>query len=198
MNFESELEIANEFRKSLDSRMGNIVIPGNPRSRLFNGFYHLASEHFCSLVHLLNLNFFASAGALLRSQYEATVRGLYFQDFSSKKALNNFISGKCNTTLAGLVGQISSQLDKEKGSSFYILFKKLETLMNEFNHGGMEQIDRRFTETEMTNNFSEKDKHLIVTISLLLIRVSTTCALNAAGKEDEAKIIIDEVLSDNP
>ncbi len=78
-----------------------------------------------------------------------------------------------------------------------MLFKKIEILMNKLSHGGMEQINRCFTETEMVTNFSEKDKCLLVIVSLLLIRVSTTCALNAASKEDEAKALINEVLSEN-
>ncbi len=172
--------------------MGGIVITGEARARLFNALYHLSLEHFCSLTHLLNKDLNASAAALLRPQYEATIRGLYFQEYATDKAIGKFISGESVPTMATLVGAITTELDKRKGSSFYLFFGKMEDMMNEFTHGGMHQVNRRFSESELISNYNEATKLILVATSLIQARLAVICALNAAGKEDDAqKILID-------
>jgi len=195
MNYKAELRKANIFRESIDSLMEGIEIPGNVRSRLFNGCYHLSLEHFCSVIHLLNLNFYASAAALIRPQYEATVRGMYFQDFATDKAVKNFLSGDSNPTLATLVGNITTELESSKESAFYRFFKKIEGLMNDFSHGGIQQINKRYTSTDLVNNFSEKDKFVLVSTALVSAQLAVTCALAAAGKEKESTDLLLNIVS---
>lgn len=192
MNFEAELRKANIFRESLDFKMKGIVIPGDIKSRLFNGYYHLSLEHFFSVMYLLNHKFYASAAALLRPQYEAAVRGGYFQDYATDKAIEKFISGKSSPTLSTLVGDISTKLESAKESSFYRFFKKIEVSMNEFTHGGIYQINRRFTQSDLANNFSEKDKLVLASTSLVIAQLSAACTLSAAGEKQAAL----EILSD--
>lgn len=193
MNFESELQKANEFRKSIDSKMEGILVSGDIKSRLYNGYYHLSLEHFCSTIHLLNNRLYASAAALLRPQYEAAVRGMYFQDFATDKSIDRFTSGESSPTLSTLVGNISTELESCKESAFYRFFKHMEDLMNEFTHGGMYQINRRFTSSDLVNNFSEKDKLLLATATLAIARLSATCALAAAGNKQRAVEILSDV-----
>ncbi|WP_444910411.1 DUF6988 family protein [Microbulbifer sp. TRSA005] len=193
MNYKEELNKANNFRIKINTITNGIVIPGNARSKVSSAYHHLTLEHFCSLIHLLNLNLYASSAALLRPQYEASMRGIYFSDYASDKALKNFISGEKKPTLGTIIGDITSKLEKKKESPFCRFFSSIETMMNEFTHGGMDQVNRRFTESELINNYSEKDKFILVSASLSLAKISFTCTLNTAGRKSELATLFPEV-----
>ena len=190
MKYECELQKANEFRESIDVIMSGVEVAGSARARLFNAYYHLSLEHFCSIVHLLNLGFYAAAAALLRPQYEAVIRGIYFQDFASDKALKKFIDGDSAPKLSILVGQISKELESEKDSAFHRYFGLAGGLMNEFTHGGIPQINRRFSSNSLVNNFSDKDKYFLAATTLVIARLSVTCALSAAGRKQAASEVL--------
>lgn len=177
------LEKAHKLRWAIDEYLPGLVVPGEKRARLFYGFMHLSLEHFGAISVLLESRFSASAAAMLRPQYEAVIRAIYFYEYAEEKAVNSFLAGKEPVRIADMINIIEAK--EGAGSNalrkFYDRFKKC---MNGFTHGGFAQIQRRFTEKDLMCNFSDQEQDSIGRVSLLLAEISAVCVASVAERHD--------------
>jgi len=192
MNKIEALDNASRLMGKVDSRMNGIVVERTFRSRLFNGFLHLSLEHFGSIVLLVRSGMVGSAAALIRSQYEALIRGLYFQDCASDNNVNSFIDGKSPISLYKMIEALENSFAVEN-NPLSSIYGGLKNKMHSFTHGGFEQIERRFTDEELINNFPEEEIVRLIQLSHILAIYSATLASAVAGKEDLASEFIAEI-----
>ncbi|WP_458576254.1 DUF6988 family protein [Aliamphritea spongicola] len=95
----SLLKKSKTLMTEIDVRMNGIVIPDGLRSKISFGLLHLSLEHFGSIITLINYNMSASAVALLRCQYEALIRSLYFDQCATEKSYMNLLIIKSKKAL---------------------------------------------------------------------------------------------------
>jgi len=192
MNKIEALDNASRFMDKIDSRMNGIVVEGTFRSRLFNGFLHLSLEHFGSIILLVRNGMVGSAAALIRPQYEALIRGLYFQDCASDSKVESFINGKDPISLYKMVESLENSFAVEN-NPLSSIYEGLKNRMHSFTHGGFEQIERRFTNEELVNSFPEEEIIKMIQLSKILAIYSATLASSAAGKDDLANEFVAEI-----
>ncbi len=190
MTIEDALNQAQLFLNSIDDNMNGIVLSGELRSRVFYSLSHLSLEHFGSIVILVKNNMNGSAHALLRPQFEAVIRALYFQECATDKEIEQFTSGKDPKGLYKMLEGLDKNLDSNSIINFYHLLKNE---MHAFTHGGFEQLKRRYTEKELISNFSEEQCKKLIILSRTLAGISATCAAAVAGREDIAEILLSEI-----
>lgn len=186
------LDNASRFMSKVDSKMNGIVVDGSFRSRLFNGFLHLSLEHFGSIILLVRGGMVGSAAALIRPQYEALIRGLYFQDCASDIKVESFVNGKDPVSLYKMVESIEKSFAVEN-NPISSIYEDLKNRMHSFTHGGIEQIERRFTNEELVNSFQEKETIKLIQLSKILAIHSATLAAAVAGKDDLANEFVAEI-----
>lgn len=186
------LENASRFMNSIDEKMNGIVIEGTFRARLFNGFLHLSLEHFGSIIQLVGSGMVGSAAALIRPQYEALIRGLYFQECASESRVESFVNGEDPITLYKMVESLDEafSIDNNPLSSIYAVLKNR---MHAFTHGGFEQISKRYSEDALVNSFSDEDSIQLIKLAHILAVYSATLACAVAGREDLAREFVREL-----
>jgi len=192
MNISERLVAAEQFMRAIDNKMDGLSLDGEVRSRIFNGFLHLSLEHFGSIVLLMRSRMIASAAALLRPQYEAVMRGIYFYECATENEVESFLHGKEPEKLYKMVGCIEEQFSIEKNplTNIYSVLKKE---MHSFTHGGFEQIHRRYTDTELVSNYSEDEKTRLITVSHILAIFAATFTAGVARRDDLAVDFVAEV-----
>ena len=133
-------------------------------------------------------------GYTTRSQYEALIRGLYFQECASDEKVESFVNGKDPRSLYKMVECIEEAfaIDNNPLSSVYSVLKRK---MHDFTHGGFDQISKRFTDQELVSNFSAEETVQIIRLSQMLALHSATFTTAVAGREDLALLFVAEVQS---
>lgn len=166
----------------IDERMNGIAVPGENRSRVFFGLLHLSLEHFGAIVVLSKQNLFASAAALLRPQYEATIRALYFHQCASESEITAFTSGKDPMSLKKMLDALEGKKISKEGT-FANFYQNTKQFLHGFTHGGFEQLSRRYTESELINSFKNNEIESIVASAQVLACLSACCASTVSGNE---------------
>ncbi len=185
MNIAESLETADKLMKLIDSRMEGIQFNNNLKSKITNGFLHLSLEHFGSIKLLIHSKMNGSAAALLRPQYESLIRGLYFYECAKEGELESFSGGREPIKLFKMVEKLESHYSIE-GNSIGKFYQKLKSKMHGYTHGGIEQLEHRYTENELVGSFSSAECVQLLTLSLYLAGIAASCAAIYLGRQDLA------------
>src|SRR5690606_15617963 len=110
VGLEDTLNKASQFMDEIDLRMNGISVPGTYRARVFFGLLHLSLEHFGSIVLLSKSKLYGSAAALLRSQYEVTIRAIYFYECSNDEEISSIVTGKDPKPLRKMLDKLETSL----------------------------------------------------------------------------------------
>jgi hypothetical protein len=194
MDKDTALDKAANLLNSIDEKMNGIPVEGTFRARLFNGFLHLSLEHFGSIIILIRNGMMGSAAALIRPQYEALTRGLYFQECATDEKVESFVNGKDPISLYKMVECLEEEFSIEN-NPLSAVYSVLKRRMHDFTHGGFNQISKRFTEHELVSNFSVEETVQIIRLSQILALHSATFATAVAGRDDLALQFVAEVQS---
>lgn len=122
-------------------------------NRVAASLLHLSIEHqkaICVLVGVGNVT--GSAFALVRPEFEAYIRGVWFNRCASEKQVNSFVAGN---DPAPLNEQIRS-IEKTQGFTHGALMmqkKQLWKHLNDYTHGGASQVKARNRENEIVSNY---------------------------------------------
>ncbi len=151
----------------------------NPRRRVAMGLLHLSLEHHQSILTLAKCNLIGSSFALLRCQFEAMLRGLWFLRCATDTDISKFIDGE---NLGLKVNTLISEVETIKGYQNGVLkrYKKGKWIaMNDYTHGGYFQIATRTQGDEVTGrNLSEHSIWLLTESSKLsLLSVLDLCLI---------------------
>lgn len=176
---------------AVDAKMNGLTVPGDIRSRVFFGLLHLSLEHFGAIVVLGKKQLYASAAALLRPQYEATVRAIYFSQCASESEVVAFTEGKDPITLKKMVDSLEKERVSKDGM-FINFYQNTKQYMHGFTHGGFEQLGRRYTDSELKNSFRDNEVEAIVRSGQVLACLAACCASATAGNNELAVEILEK------
>lgn len=130
------------------------------RARVSVSLLHLSLEHQKSISLLSgspgNLN--GSSLALLRPQFEAYVRGLWFNRCASEAEIDGFIKG----TEPPRINKLIEAIEKTPGFMHGELMHKKTSVwraLNDYTHGGVTQVKARNSGNQIIQNYSEE--HLL-------------------------------------
>jgi hypothetical protein len=159
-------DLAQEFNKQkeilrwLDSRE-KLPIPSNERSDICLICYDLAIEHHAAILLLYDAGLCGSMFALLRIQFEAQVRGQYFQFCASEKELVRFRKDK---DIGKNFGEMISATEKKISDDLKVLSnfkKKSYSFLNSFTHSGYQHLTRRMDEGGKVGAVNYSDQEVL-------------------------------------
>ena len=150
-----------ELDKSLKwMRESNALIEGisfetTKSKRVGVALFHLCLEHQSAIHLLVDNKVLGSALSMIRPQFEAFVRGVWFSHCATDEEIDAFINGGRPPGIRAQIKQIKSH-DESKGASLSHIIDKLWGSFNDYTHGGIIQVKARNTEGEITKNYSPK------------------------------------------
>ncbi len=145
--------------KWMDSKINNLEISSDDRTRLAAGCHDMAMEHQKSIVLLVANSLYGSAFALVRLIFEAYIRGVWLYRCAKKSEVEKFKRGKLDKTFKDF-GVLISEIEKVNGYEVGTLSQAKKTswkAMNSFTHSGFDQIVRRITESSIEPNYDEEE-----------------------------------------
>jgi len=137
--------------------MDGVGFPSSDRANISVSLLHLSMEHQRGIHTLVDKRFDGSAFALLRPQFEAFVRGLWFSRCSKDTDVSKFISGKEPPRIKQLIDDIE-KTDGYKNGALGRKKLKLWTYLNDLTHGGFFQVASRNSDGEIQGRY--RDEHI--------------------------------------
>lgn len=189
MNINEALIDAQKHIEMIDSKLDGLVLKGDLKSRIVYALRHLSLSHYSSFVLLMRSKKNASAAALLRPQYEALIRSLYLDECATDKEIEYFSNRKEPKKLYEMVKLLDAEWESKTMSNSY---RKLKNVMNSYTHGGIEQLEQRFTADELIENFSDAKRIQLLTLSKNYANITAYYAAVGLGREDLGNIFIND------
>lgn len=191
MNSDDALNKATQLMSSLDRKLDGLKVIGGIEARVSAALLHLSLEHFGAIVVLLQNQLNGSAAALVRVQYEALIRGMYFYQCASESEAEQFFSG----VQPPKIGLMIERLEKKPGFTsgvFSRVHLREWDAMNSYTHGGSAQVQRRYSGSDLANHYSGSDRLDILRAAKGMALVAATHAALACGSLEIAKELKEE------
>jgi hypothetical protein len=142
MPLEDALRQSHQWMRASLSLIDGLSFEATDRARVAVSLLHLCMEHQAGIYTLVAHNVEGSAFALLRPQFEAYVRGIWYHRCATNEQVAKFVGGAEPPKIAALVEAI----EKVPGLSDGELSKIKAGVWREFNdftHGGSIQVKSR-------------------------------------------------------
>lgn len=155
MPLDTVLAQSEQWMKGRVSLTDGITFEATNRLRVAVGLLHLSLEHQTGIHSLVNLGVIGSAFALLRPQFEAYVRGVWYHRCATDTQVSLFIGGEQPPRINVLIEEIErlEAFDEKLLSSTK---RQIWPNLNDFTHGGATQVKARCTVDEITQNYREE------------------------------------------
>ncbi len=162
MNLSDAIQKSAEWINKCNEQIDSVPLNSDEKTRVVAALFHLSLEHHGSIHQLVLLEHYGSAFALLRPQFEAHIRGLWFQRSATKEQLKSFTKDNEPPTINWLLQKIEEIPEFSEGvlSSFK---RKIWSVLCSFTHGGYVQVSWRMTSKEIKVDF--KEDHLVSLIT---------------------------------
>ena len=156
---------------------------GNERNRIAISLLHLSNDHQKGIHLLIDNELASSAFALLRPQFEALVRGLWFHRCATEKEIEKFLKKKEPPRINDMIQAIEETHAYSHGS-LSALKSKIWKLLNDFTHGGLAQVLARNTDEQIISNYSLEQMNALLDKSVdISLVASIETALIAENSE---------------
>jgi len=143
------------------------------RLRVSISLLHLCVEHQTGIHVLVEHGVIGSAFALIRPQFEAYLRGVWFHRCATDAQASCFLAGEEPPKVGVLIEAVQKLEGFEEGT-LGNLKKIIWRNLNDFTHGGAIQVRARNTMDEITSNY--RPEHIVG-----LLQSSVTLALLAGA-----------------
>lgn len=158
MELQSAIEKSEQWMVRSSSLVDGLEIDPSVRSRVAASLFHLCTEHQQAVHTLTNHGLLGSAFALMRPQFEAYVRGVWYHRCAPDSKLNSFIKGAEPPKISALLHDIGILPDFDNQSHLEIK-RAVWGVLNDFTHGGSFQVRARITANEIDKNY--KSEHIV-------------------------------------
>ena len=155
-----------------------IPINTDKRSRVAAALFHLSMEHHGSIHVLITKKHYGSAFALLRPQFEAFVRGAWFQNCASDEHLIEYMNNNEPPKINKLITEIESTPSYSE-NTLKEMKKNAWSSLCGYTHGGFSQVINRTKPTEVTNDYNDESIINLInqTSSITLITLAAIASL---------------------
>lgn len=145
---ENTKAMALDLEKALDS----LSIPKEDSCLIPALFYSVTIEHHRSIIELVERKLIGSAAALMRSLFEAYVKGLWFSKCGNENDFKKLRADKFEKTFKTLVEEIEAV----QGVGIGHVKDEYWKSMNSLTHSGLFQLGHRMSENAIVSNFSDE------------------------------------------
>lgn len=173
MVLESQIEKSAKWMKGCSSFVDGVNFETTNRLRVSISLLHLCVEHQTGIHVLVEHGVIGSAFALIRPQFEAYLRGVWFHRCATDAQVACFLAGEEPPKVGVLIEAVQKLEGFEEGT-LGNLKKSIWRNLNDFTHGGAIQVKARNTMDEITSNY--RPEHIVG-----LLQSSVTLALLAGA-----------------
>ncbi|MDP3700743.1 MAG: hypothetical protein Q8R72_07540 [Hylemonella sp.] len=145
-----------ELVRWIDENTSGIELPCDERSMLAIGCFDVALEHQAAIALLHSSALYGSALALLRSETESLVRGLWLLHCATQEDLDRFKRGKVKQEFQELIAAFEAKVGNGPGV-LSGLKERAWKAMNGFTHTGFLQVSRRHRPGLVQENYEEAE-----------------------------------------
>jgi|SoiMetStandDraft_2_1073263.scaffolds.fasta_scaffold60880_1 uncharacterized protein DUF6988 len=156
MEFTKLLKESESLINWLDDHIGDLEIKAEDRFVLAANCLEIAREHHKSIILLVSYAFYGSALALIRSMFEAYVRGVWMHRCATDKDFELFKKNRLKKKIPKIVSDIE-KANKFETKIFSNIIAKSGDVMNSYTHSEYSQIIRRNTATTIEPSYDEGD-----------------------------------------
>ncbi len=156
MALELKIKHSEEIIRWLDKKIDGINIPADTNLILAGACLDMAGEHHKSIILLIANNLTGSAFALLRSQFEAYIRGNWIFKCAYEDEIKEFKIGNAPRNIQKLI----NDLEETRTFNTRIISRSKESIwkiFNGFTHTGIEQISNRILAETIEPDYSYTD-----------------------------------------
>lgn len=186
MNIDEYIRNTYQLMNILNEKMDGLELPVSLAARVSGALLHLSLEHFCSIIILISNRLNGSAASLIRLQYEALIRGMFFYHCASEEDASNFTSGAEPPKIKQMIERLEEIPELASGVLSKVHGREWRE-MNSYTHGGTAQVYRRFSGSDLISNYSEKDRFDILRASRYMAFMAAIHTAIACGNIELAE-----------
>jgi len=186
MPLDTALAQSEQWMKERVSLTDGITFETTNRLRVAVALLHLSLEHQTGIHSLVNLGVIGSAFALLRPQFEAYVRGVWYHRCATDTQVSLFTGGEQPPKIDVLIEEIEKleAFDEKLLSSTK---RQIGPYLNDFTHGGTTQVKARCTVDEIAQNYREEHIANLLTATASWSLLAGVALAAAVGTEALAR-----------
>jgi hypothetical protein len=140
----------------LAAELNGLPVEASRRNELAAACLSIAQDHHAAVIVLLERELYASAVALVRSQYEAYVLGLWLHHCATEQQVRRFARGMKLPPISSQLSEIES-LDAYREGQLSNIKAESWSAMCSFTHTGALQVERWLTATAIEQNYPPED-----------------------------------------
>jgi hypothetical protein len=182
---DDEIGRAGGYVEELRLSVHELDVPSDNRTRAAGSCFSIAQEHHHAIVYLVEAKLFASAFALLRSEFEAYVRGEWLSQCASDELVEAFLRGKEPPKMDCLLSELE-MLDSFNEKVLSQIKQKTWKSMCAYTHTGGLHVQRRNTEDGIEANYSRDEVLEVVKFAEIIASVSVVGIARLANNDDLA------------
>lgn len=156
MSVDSALQESEALANWIAGKIDGLEIPNPDRCRISAACFDMVLEHHVAIVLLTRHAIYGSAAALIRSQFEAHVRGIWLLFCASDAEIDAFKEDRLKKAFGDLIQEIE-KIEAYSGGTFSYIKERSWKVMNSLTHTGFYQVIRRNTDTEIRADYSEAE-----------------------------------------
>jgi hypothetical protein len=168
MDLTEQITKAIEWIEKSLSLIDGVTFDTTNRARVSIALLHLSLEHQRGIVVLTDNEAYGSSLALFRPQFEAYVRGVWFQWCSQEKDIESFLAGKEPEKIGVLIEAVEKLEGYEGAELSRIRQGEIWKSLNDYTHGGVIQVKARNTKDEIAYNYNSKHISNVIKASVAL------------------------------
>ena len=152
MVLELQLEKSAEWMKNCISLVDGVNFETTNRLRVSVSLFHLCVEHQTGIHVLVDHGVIGSAFALIRPQFEAYLRGIWFHRCATETQISGFLVGEEPPKIK-IIMEDEQKLEGYEEGALGKAKKEIWRNLNDFTHGGAIQVKARNTKDEISSNY---------------------------------------------
>ena len=177
-----------EYVEWLRKQVHDSTLPSTTRARVASASFALAQEHHHSITLLVEHRLFGSAFSLLRSAYEAYVRGEWIWNCATDEQLRQMTEGRGAPKLDRMLKSLEQSPGHEEGVLAAVKREHWKT-MSEYTHSGALHLQRWQSEDAVEPNYSTDEIKEVVGLAEVFGSVSAISILLMAENAESAERI---------
>lgn len=176
----SALQQSERWMVKCAALLDGVTFLTSDRLRISVSLHHLCVEHHSGIHTLVDHGVYGSAFALYRPQFEAYVRGAWYNFCATDGQLRKFLNGNDPPRINAQIAELED-FGGFDGRSLSTMKAQVWSNLNDFTHGGATQVKARNTRDEVVQSY--KCEHVVGLVSAsatfsLLAGVGIAAAIN--------------------
>lgn len=182
--------------KTIENIMQAIQFDASERTLLSAALLDQVHEHHKAILLLLENDCTGSAAALLRSIFEATIRGVWLLRCATDSDIDRFKRDKLKQPFNTFVTSIEDVLNKH-GSVLSHIKKSSWDAMCNYNHAGYLQAVRRITPVDIGPNYSEAEQAEVLRLADFCLTFASAAICDICNQPQATSTFIKMLESDD-